>query len=42
MGFQSRCYFEIYGITKNDKLTLAAFYVEGDSLEWYRWIFRNK
>ncbi|KAH0635855.1 hypothetical protein KY289_035770 [Solanum tuberosum] len=40
--FQAECYFEFYGITEDHKLTLASFYLEGNSLEWYRWLFRNK
>ncbi|KAH0672438.1 hypothetical protein KY290_024676 [Solanum tuberosum] len=40
--FQAECYFEFYGITEDYKLTLASFYLDGDALEWYRWLFRNK
>ncbi|XP_055809376.1 uncharacterized protein LOC129877868 [Solanum dulcamara] len=35
-------YFELYGITEDHKLILASFYLDGDALEWYRWLFRNK
>ncbi|KAH0778523.1 hypothetical protein KY290_004950 [Solanum tuberosum] len=40
--FQAECYFEFYGITKDHKLTLASFYLDGDALEWYRWLGCNK
>ncbi|XP_059284594.1 uncharacterized protein LOC132037945 [Lycium ferocissimum] len=40
--FQAERYFELYGIMEDHKLTLASFYLDGDALEWYRWLFRNK
>ncbi|KAG5579563.1 hypothetical protein H5410_050190 [Solanum commersonii] len=40
--FQAERYFEFYGITEDHKLTLASFYLDGDALEWYRWLCCNK
>lgn len=40
--FQEERYFEFYGITKDNKLTLPSLYLDGDALEWYRWLFCNK
>ncbi|KAH0722319.1 hypothetical protein KY289_005363 [Solanum tuberosum] len=37
--FQAESYFEFHGITEDHKLTLASFYLDGDALEWYRWLF---
>ncbi|XP_055814639.1 uncharacterized protein LOC129884347 [Solanum dulcamara] len=40
--FQAERYFDFYGIAETHKLTLASFYLDGEALEWYRWLFRNK
>ncbi|OIT35732.1 hypothetical protein A4A49_03292 [Nicotiana attenuata] len=31
-----------YGISENNKLTLASSYLDGEALKWYQWLFRNK
>ncbi|XP_019240631.1 PREDICTED: uncharacterized protein LOC109220626 [Nicotiana attenuata] len=40
--FQAERYFAHYGIADDEKLTIASFYLDGDALEWYRWLYRNK
>ncbi|WMV27532.1 hypothetical protein MTR67_020917 [Solanum verrucosum] len=40
--FQAERYFDFYGIAKMHKLTLASFYLNGEALEWYQWLFCNK
>ncbi|KAH0669093.1 hypothetical protein KY289_023586 [Solanum tuberosum] len=40
--FQVERYFDFYGIAKTHKLTLASFYLNGEALEWYQWLFCNK
>ncbi|OIT26328.1 hypothetical protein A4A49_57860, partial [Nicotiana attenuata] len=40
--FQAQRYFDFYKIAENQRLTIASFYLDGDALEWYRWLFRNK
>lgn len=39
--FQAERYFDFYRITEDQHLSLASFYLDGDALEWYRWLFRN-
>ncbi|OIT39641.1 ruvb-like protein 1 [Nicotiana attenuata] len=39
---QAECYFEFYGTSENNKLLRASFYLDGEVLEWFRWLFRNK
>lgn len=39
---QAECYFDFYGIEDGQKLTMASFYLDGEALEWYQWLFRNK
>jgi len=39
--FQADRYFDFYGIIAEHKLTLASFYLDGEALEWYRWLYRN-
>ncbi|KAH0776226.1 hypothetical protein KY290_007637 [Solanum tuberosum] len=40
--FQAERYFDFYGIAEMHKLTLASFYLNGEALEWYQWLFYNK
>ncbi|KAH0653300.1 hypothetical protein KY289_030978 [Solanum tuberosum] len=40
--FQAERYFDFYGIAAAHRLTLASFYLDGEALDWYRWLFRNK
>lgn len=41
-GFQAEKYFSFHNILSEHKLSLASFYFDGDALEWYRCLFRNK
>ena len=40
--FQAEHYFDFYGIAAAHRLTLASFYLDGEALDWYRWLFHNK
>ncbi|KAH0775542.1 hypothetical protein KY290_006953 [Solanum tuberosum] len=40
--FQVERYFDFYSILPEHQLSLASFYLDGEALEWYRWLFRNK
>ncbi|OIT01078.1 hypothetical protein A4A49_01868 [Nicotiana attenuata] len=40
--FQAECYFDFYKIKDDQKLTRALFYLDGDTLEWYQSLYRNK
>uniref|UniRef100_A0A3Q7EGD1 Retrotransposon gag domain-containing protein n=1 Tax=Solanum lycopersicum TaxID=4081 RepID=A0A3Q7EGD1_SOLLC len=40
--FQAERYLDFYGIAAAHRLTLASFYLDGEALDWYRWLFRNK
>lgn len=40
--FQAKRYFDIYGIAETHKLSLTSFYIDGEDLEWYQWLFKNK
>ncbi|WMV51161.1 hypothetical protein MTR67_044546 [Solanum verrucosum] len=40
--FQAEHYFEFYEIAEKYKLSLASLYLDGEALEWYQWLFRNK
>lgn len=40
--FQAERYFEFYNILPDHQLSLASFYLDGEALDWYRWMFRNK
>jgi len=39
---QTEKYFIFYDILSEHKLSWASFYLDGEALEWYRWLFRNK
>ncbi|KAH0727854.1 hypothetical protein KY290_003572 [Solanum tuberosum] len=38
---QAEHYFDFYSIEEDQKLTVASFYLDGEVLDWYRWLFRN-
>ncbi|KAG5581719.1 hypothetical protein H5410_052346 [Solanum commersonii] len=40
--FQAKHYFEFYEIVEKYKLSFASLYLDGEALEWYRWLFQNK
>lgn len=40
--FQAERYFEFYSISDSNKLSLASFYLDGEALDWYQWLYRNK
>ncbi|XP_019237377.1 PREDICTED: uncharacterized protein LOC109217575 [Nicotiana attenuata] len=40
--FQVERYFVFYKTSESEQLTIASFYLDGEALEWYRWLFRNK
>ncbi|KAH0713516.1 hypothetical protein KY289_009475 [Solanum tuberosum] len=39
---QTEKYFIFYDILSEHKLSWASFYLDGEALEWYRWLFQNK
>ncbi|KAH0714558.1 hypothetical protein KY284_007463 [Solanum tuberosum] len=39
---QAEHYFEFYEIAEKYKLSLASWYLDGEALEWYLWLFQNK
>lgn len=40
--FQVEHYFKFYSILHVHQLPLASIHLEGEALDWYRWMFRNK
>ncbi|KAG5573838.1 hypothetical protein H5410_063604 [Solanum commersonii] len=38
---QAEHYFNFYKIEEDQKLNVASFYLDGEALEWYQWLFRN-
>ncbi|KAH0678983.1 hypothetical protein KY284_020068 [Solanum tuberosum] len=40
--FQAEHYFEFYEIAEKYKLSFALLYLDGETLEWYQWLFQNK
>ncbi|KAH0654842.1 hypothetical protein KY285_029724 [Solanum tuberosum] len=38
---QAEHYFNFYKIEEDQKLNVALFYLDGEALEWYQWLFRN-
>lgn len=40
--FLAECYFEFYSILSIHQISLVSFYLEGQALDWYHWMFRNK
>ncbi|OIT07320.1 hypothetical protein A4A49_00152 [Nicotiana attenuata] len=39
--FRAELYFTYLGFSKKDWLPLPSFYLEGDALAWFNWLFRN-
>ncbi|OIT06067.1 calcium-dependent protein kinase isoform 2 [Nicotiana attenuata] len=39
---QAERYFEFHGTSENNKLLRASLYLDGEALEWFRWLFQNK
>lgn len=35
-------YFKFYKTSESEQITIASFYLDGEALEWYRWIFQNR
>jgi len=35
-------YFNFLGFSEEHWLPLPSFYFDGEALEWFRWMFRNK
>ncbi|KAH0715042.1 hypothetical protein KY284_007947 [Solanum tuberosum] len=42
LQFPTEKYFIFYDILSEHKLSWASFYLDGEALAWYRWLFRNK
>lgn len=40
--FQSERFFGFYNIPMENKLPMAAFYMKGESLSWYKWMFQSQ
>ncbi|XP_016465312.1 uncharacterized protein LOC107788161 isoform X3 [Nicotiana tabacum] len=40
--FQVEQYFTRYNIFSDHKLSLASLYLDGEALDWYCWLYRNK
>lgn len=39
--FKIQQFFDYQGIPEAKRLTVAAFYMEGPALSWYRWMYKN-
>ncbi|OIT33638.1 hypothetical protein A4A49_05838, partial [Nicotiana attenuata] len=39
---QAEKYFTFYNISSEHKLSWASFYLDGEALKWYNWLFQNK
>ncbi|CAJ2679012.1 unnamed protein product [Trifolium pratense] len=39
--FQSEQFFTYYNISYENRLPLAGFYMKGEALGWYKWMFQN-
>ncbi|OIT29809.1 hypothetical protein A4A49_16541 [Nicotiana attenuata] len=39
---QAERYFKFHGTLENNMLLRASLYLDGEALEWFRWLFRNK
>lgn len=39
--FQAEQFFSFYNITNENRLSLASFYMKGDALSWYKWMYQN-
>lgn len=40
--FQAKHFFDFYDILAEHKLTVASFYLDGEALKWYRWLYQDK
>ncbi|OIT03856.1 hypothetical protein A4A49_04833 [Nicotiana attenuata] len=40
--YRAESYFNFLGFSEEDRLPLPYFYLEGDALAWFDWLFRNK
>ncbi|KAH0686320.1 hypothetical protein KY284_016873 [Solanum tuberosum] len=38
---QAEHYFDFHKIEEDQKLNVASFYLDGEALKWYQWLFRN-
>jgi hypothetical protein len=39
--FQADQFFSFYNIVVEQRLAMAAFYMKGEALSWYKWMFQN-
>jgi len=39
--FQADQFFEFYNIPWDARLNMAAFYMRGDALSWFKWMYQN-
>lgn len=39
--FQAEQFFAFYNIPNESRLSLASFYMKGDALSWYKWMYQN-
>jgi hypothetical protein len=39
--FQAEQFFAFYNIPTENRLSLASFYMKGDALSWYKWMYQN-
>jgi len=40
--FRAERYFADLGFPENEWLPLPFFYLDGEALDWFRWMYRNK
>nr|XP_033510271.1 uncharacterized protein LOC117275031 [Nicotiana tomentosiformis] len=40
--FRAERYFTYLGFSEKDWLPLPSFYLDGEALTWFKWLFRNK
>jgi hypothetical protein len=39
--FQAEQFFLFYNIAPENRLPMVAFYMKGEALGWYKWMFKN-
>jgi len=39
--FQAEQFFSFYNIPNENRISLASFYMKGDALSWYKWMYQN-
>jgi len=39
--FQADQFFQFYNITWESRLHMVAFYMHGDALSWFKWMYQN-